>query len=180
MIRIIALLLSLLVSSCFLVSTSSAMELETGLLLIAEEEMKDPRFRNHTVLLLQHDARGSVGLILDRESRLPLTGVLGEDSPLVGDKKLAYGGPVEPKTLLTLVKVKKHPPEPSDHVMQNLYVTSAFVLEDWPDFAEQVIDYRVFAGYAGWAQGQLQAEVEQGGWQLRKAEMEKVFPAAGE
>ena len=83
---------------------------------------------------------------------------------------------MEPKTLLALVKVKEHPPEPSDHVVQNLYVTGAYVLEEWPEFSTGAIDYRVFAGYAGWAQGQLQTEVQQGDWQVLDADMEKVFP----
>ena len=149
------------------------MVLSTGLL---KEGLKDPRFRHHKILLIQHDARGSAGLVLDRESRLPLASVLGKESPLARDKSLAYGGPVEPKTLLALVKVRHFPPEPSDHVVRDIYATGAYVLEDWEDFSKEVIEYRIFAGYAGWAQGQLQAEVQRGDWQLLEADLKVIFP----
>jgi len=170
------LLLQILILCLFWVGPLFATTLEKGVFLVAKGELNDPRFRGHTILLIQHEARGSAGLVVDRVSRLPISSVVREDSQLLrsGDM-LSYGGPVEPKTLLALVKVRKHPPEPSDEVFNNLYVTGLDVLDEWPDFQEEALDYRFFSGYAGWAQGQLAAEVERGDWLVVPAEEGKIF-----
>lgn len=149
---------------------------QKGDFLVADKDIADPRFRDRTIFLIQHDAKGSAGLVIDRPSRLPVASVLGEDSKLSAQKALlSYGGPVEPKTILALVKVKNHPPEPSDEVLPSLYVTGAFVLDEWPEFDEETVAYRVFAGYAGWAPGQLEAELKREDWRIEPSDEEALF-----
>jgi putative transcriptional regulator len=92
---------------------------------------------------------------------------------------LSYGGPVEPETLLALVKVRNYPPEPADEVIDGVYVTGMGVLDEWPDFADEVVDYRAFVGYAGWAPGQLDVEMQRGGWHVMPADEESVFTGDG-
>jgi putative transcriptional regulator len=151
---------------------------EKGMFLVANEQLKDPRFRNGVILLIQHNAQGSAGLVVNRGSRLLLSAILPKDSILTGDGgTLSYGGPVEPKTLLALVKVRKHPPEPADEVIEGLYVTGVGVLDEWPDFSDEVLSYRTFVGYAGWAAGQLRAEIQRGDWAVLKADAESVLTA---
>jgi putative transcriptional regulator len=149
---------------------------EKGMFLVSNEQLKDPRFRNGVILLIQHNAQGSAGLVVNRGSRLSLSAILPKDSILTGDGgTLSYGGPVEPKTLLALVKVRKHPPEPADEVVEGLYVTGVGVLDEWPDFSDEVLNYRTFVGYAGWAAGQLGAEIQRGDWAVLKADAESVL-----
>lgn len=154
---------------------------EKGSFLVADENIADPRFRGRTVLLIQHDAKGSAGLVVDRYSRLSVASVMGVDSVLAGQNALlSYGGPVEPQTLLALVKVRNHPPEPSDKVLPSLYVTGAYVLDEWPGFTREVADYRVFAGYAGWAPGQLDEEIKRSDWRVEPSDEEAIFGIDGD
>jgi len=147
-----------------------------GVFLVADEKLADPRFHDRVVLLIQHDEQGSAGLVVNRSSRLPLSAILPPPSQLAGaDVTLSYGGPVEPQTLLALVKVRKHPPEPAEEVIDGVYVTGVGVLEGWPDFTSEAVRYRAFVGYTGWAPGQLNAEMERGDWHVLPADEESVF-----
>lgn len=149
---------------------------EKGMFLVADKQLKDPRFRDGVILLIQHDAQGSAGLVVNRGSRLSLATILPGDSQLAGDGgTLSYGGPVETNTLLALVKVRSHPPEPADEVVDGLYVTGVGVLDEWSDFAAEVLGYRTFVGYTGWAAGQLDKEIERGDWSVLPADAESVL-----
>lgn len=173
-------LLALLLAGVFGPNRSHALTPEKGRLLVAKEHLADPRFRDRVILLIQHDAQGSAGLVINRPSRLLLSTLLPEGSSLAGQGMvLSYGGPVEPQTLLALVKVRNHPPEPADEVTDNLYVTGVGVLDEWPDYADEVVVCRAFVGYTGWAPGQLDAEMQRGDWSVLPAEEQSVFAAEG-
>ncbi|HKJ29047.1 MAG TPA: YqgE/AlgH family protein, partial [Desulfuromonadales bacterium] len=149
---------------------------EKGMFLVADEQLKDPRFRNGVILLIQHNEQGSAGLVVNRGSRLSLSAILPKDSSLTGDgRTLSYGGPVDPNTLLALVKVRNYPPEPADEVVEGLYVTGVGVLDEWTDFSAEVVSYRTFVGYTGWAAGQLGAEIQRGDWSVLQADAESVL-----
>ncbi len=151
---------------------------QKGVFLVAAEQLKDPRFHNAVILLIQHDSEGSAGLIVNRGSRLSLATILPEDSHLTGDgMTLSYGGPVDQNALLALVRIRNHPPEPADEVVEGLYVTGVGVLDEWPDFSAEVVSYRAFFGFTGWAAGQLGNEIQRGDWALLPAEAESVMAA---
>ncbi|MGK2907771.1 MAG: YqgE/AlgH family protein [Desulfuromonadales bacterium] len=151
-----------------------------GMFLVAKEQLADPRFRDRIILLIQHDSQGSAGLVINRPSRLLLATMLPKGSRMAGQgHTLSYGGPVEPQALLALVKVRNHPPEPADEIIDNLYITGVGVLDEWPDFAEEVVDYRAFVGYTGWTAGQLDAEIQRGDWLLLPADEQSVLAEEG-
>jgi len=153
---------------------------DKGMFLVANEHLADPRFRDRVILLIQHDTQGTAGLVVNRSSRLALAKILSQGSKLaVPGVTLSYGGPVEPQTLLALVKVRNHPPEPAEEVLDGLYVTGLGVLDEWPDFANEVVAYRAFVGYTGWAPGQLNAEIQRGDWHVIPVDEENIFAGDG-
>lgn len=150
-----------------------------GVFLVADKKLPDPRFREAVILMIQHDGQGSAGLVVSRASRLPLDKVLPDGSKLAGGgATLSYGGPVESKSLLVLVKVRSHAPAPADEIIKGLYLTGVGALEEWPDFDNEVVSYRTFVGYAGWAPGQLDEEIRRGGWHLLPSDVESVLAGA--
>lgn len=173
----------LLVTLCTLCAPLSlhAFAPAKGMFLVADERMVDPRFKARVILLIQHDAHGSAGLVVNRSSRLPLDAVLPKDSQLdLQGRTLSYGGPVEPNTLLALVKVHRNPPQPAEEILTSLYLTGIGVLDAWPDFDGEVINYRAFVGYTGWAPGQLNQEMQRGSWHVVPADEESVFAGQDE
>ncbi len=160
----------------FAANISYAYAPDKGMFLVADKDIADPRFRDGVILLIQHNAQGSAGLVINRGSRLPLSSILPADSALVeSGVTLSYGGPVEPQGLLALVQVRHHSPEPADEVIDNLFVTGVAVLDGWSDFSDEVIGCRVFVGYTGWSSGQLAKEVQRGDWLVIPADAESVL-----
>lgn len=152
-----------------------------GDFLVAEESISDSRFRGGVVLVVKNNHEGSAGLVVNRQSRLPLAAVLPETSPLKDrGVMLSYGGPVEPEGLLALVKMAGLPPEPADIVLDDLYITGLSVLDSWAKPADPVPLFRAFTGYAGWAPGQLAVELARGDWRVVRGTAEMVFDRAPE
>jgi putative transcriptional regulator len=149
---------------------------EVGTFLVASETLVDPRFRKSVILLVQHDAEGSGGLIVNRPSRLPLGEILGKEAAFAGIAgHLFYGGPVAPNALLVLARVDGPAPQPAEQIIEEVYLTGIQELAEWLDETPATPEYRVFTGYAGWAPGQLTAEMKRGDWQVLPADAESLF-----
>lgn len=146
-----------------------------GKFLIANESIRDPRFRESVILLLNHDAGGSVGLIINRPTRIPLDSVF--DADLEG--LLLFGGPVQPSVFSLLVldgTAASTGDEGHSYVLEGVWFVfgTEGVLERLPGLGEGA-KARVYAGYAGWGPGQLDAEIRDGGWRLLTASPAAIF-----
>ena len=152
-------------------SEFSPSSLEKGVFLVASPSLNDPNFRQTVVLVLEHGAQGTLGLIVNRATEMLLSEALPDVSVLQGTThRLFVGGPVQPNVLLLLSRLKK--PQPGMRsVFEDVYVGGA------PDALERIMTdagpdarFRAFAGYAGWGPGQLGFEMIQGSWAVLSAE----------
>ena len=168
-----ALLLGL---SLLLPGVAMAADLAPGMLLVARDQIQDPRFRETVVLVMQHEHQGTVGLILNRPSRLPLAEAVPDQQELNKTTvTLSYGGPVAPESLLVLVAAGETPPTPALQIFGSLYVTGIEPLAAWLAPGRPAADYRVFLGYAGWGTGQLEREMQTGAWQILPPDAQQPF-----
>lgn len=144
---------------------------EKGVFLVASPSLNDPNFRETVVLILEHGAQGTLGLILNRATSMLLSEALPEVSALKGTThRLFAGGPVQPAVLLLLSRLKE-PQADMRSVFDSVYVGGT------PDVLERIITqgapadrFRAFAGYAGWGPGQLGLEMLQGSWAVLPGE----------
>ena len=134
-------------------------------LLVASPILLDPNFLHTVVLLVEHDDAGAMGVIINRP--LPVTlGQICEESHLTytGDPDATAwrGGPVDPQRGIVLVRGGL--PTSDDTVLDFTDFISyrKDLLESL--LLEPVAKFRLFLGYAGWGQGQLDQELEDGGW----------------
>ncbi|HMF85073.1 MAG TPA: YqgE/AlgH family protein [Nitrospiraceae bacterium] len=136
-----------------------------GVLLVASPSLDDPNFRQAVVLVVEHGPGGTVGLILNRSTKVLLSEVLPDLTVLKGTSyRLFAGGPVEPTGLLLLFRLKE-PPADARSVFDGVYVGGTQkVLERIITQAKPTETFRAFAGFAGWAPGQLKYEMLQGAW----------------
>ncbi|MCB9186566.1 MAG: YqgE/AlgH family protein [Flavobacteriales bacterium] len=147
---------------------------KAGRLLISEPFMQDPYFKRSVVLLTEHNERGSFGLILNKPIPMYLNEAI-ENAPRF-DSKLALGGPVQKETLHYLHLLGNKIPN-STEVMDGIYWGG-----DFETVKELIIsgdlrpnNIRMFVGYSGWAEGQLNHEMESKSWIVAKASKELLF-----
>ena len=136
-----------------------------GVLLVASPSLDDPNFRQAVVLVVEHGPEGTLGLILNRSTNVLLSKALPDITVLKGTSyRLFAGGPVEPSRLLLLFRLKE-PPADARSVFDGVYLGGTpGVLEGIITRAKPTETFRAFAGFAGWAPGQLGYEMLQGAW----------------
>jgi putative transcriptional regulator len=133
-----------------------------GQLLLASPALFDPNFRRTVVLVTEHNEEGAAGLVLNRPSETAVAEAVRDLLPLVADDERVYvGGPVQEQAVLVLAEFD----DPDDAAM--LVVDDVGFVPGDGDFdllAASTRRARVFAGYAGWGPGQLEAELEESSW----------------
>jgi putative transcriptional regulator len=134
-----------------------------GHLLIAAPSLFD-YFRRTVVLVLEHTADGAMGVVLGRETETLVAEAVPALAELAGDDDVVYlGGPVSPESVVALGEFED-PEEAGSRVVGSLGTLD-------PDAAnDSLVRVRVFAGYAGWSAGQLDAELESDAWIVQPAD----------
>ena len=159
---------------------SAAQTLTTGTLLVASPELGDPNFARSVILVLRHDDEGTIGVVLNRPTNLVPATIFPELSAGIGSYQghLFRGGPIAATRLLYIVRglaaATVSGPEVLDKVFLSIDDES---LPDMVRLADGTNDLRLYAGHAAWAPGQLQMEINAGGWQLLPGSPELVFHA---
>lgn len=145
-----------------------------GVLLVAEPFMADPNFARTVVLLVEHDVKGSFGIVLNRPAPVQVR----EVTDFFGEIEygLYVGGPVETKLLHVLHSLPSLEAY-SQKISENLYWTMDMRVLRGVLAARHIPEthLRFFAGYAGWAPGQLDKELALNAWILAPSKREYVF-----
>lgn len=151
--------------------------LGVGCLLVAGDNITMPPFTKSVVLLTNYGQDGAVGLIINRPTRYSLSSALPEIQGLVGSgKKLYFGGPVSRNIMAVLLESDKdlRKIDGVSRVFGNIYfAVNKKVIHR--ALTGKVKPARGFAGYAGWAPGQLERELARGDWSVKTANSETVF-----
>ena len=144
-----------------------------GRLLVATPNLGDPNFERTVVLVLEH-GEGALGVVLNRPSGLDLAEPLPEWARAAAHPPVVFiGGPVAPSAAVCLARLgadggaRGWQPVlgPSGPLSGMTGPVGTLDLDSDPDQTIPRLDeIRVFAGYAGWGPGQLEAEIAAGGW----------------
>jgi putative transcriptional regulator len=139
-----------------------------GHLLIAAPSLFD-YFRRTVVLVLEHTPEGAMGVVLGRETETLVADAVPPLAELADEDDVVYlGGPVAPEAVVALGEFED-PAEAGTQVVGSLGTLD-------PDGANDSLRrMRVFAGYAGWAAGQLDGELEQDAWIIQPADPADPF-----
>ncbi len=147
----------------------------TGRLLVASPVMRDPNFDRTVVLMLEHSETGAVGVVLNRPSHVRASDILPDLEGLALPPGTVHvGGPVQPEAAICLVKLAFPESGPS---WSPLFGAVGSVNLDKPvaELGQASLGLRLFAGYAGWGEGQVETELEAGGWLVLRREDEDAF-----
>jgi putative transcriptional regulator len=145
----------------------------SGQLLLASPSLQDPNFRRAVVLIGAHSEDGAMGVVLNRPSTATVGEVVPQLEPAVADHETVYvGGPVQPHSIVFLAEFID--PEPAGLLVLGR-IGFPTPETDIDELAEATVRRRVFAGYAGWGGGQLDAEIDNGDWIAHPALPDDVF-----
>ncbi|MDX1484969.1 MAG: YqgE/AlgH family protein [Alphaproteobacteria bacterium] len=151
----------------------------TGQLLIAMPQMADPRFAQTVIYMCAHTADGAMGLVINREiESITFPGLLRQleiDIPHADEQiRVMFGGPVETGRGFVL--------HSRDYVQDSTLMIGADVgltatMDILRDMAQGAGPQRslLALGYAGWAPGQLDAEIQANGWLHAPADKNLIF-----
>lgn len=149
-------------------------ELAAGKVLIASRGLGDPNFVQTVVLLADHNDQGSMGLVINRRSEIPVSSVF-PNLARTWKAAIFIGGPVAPTAILALLRTGT-PPSDSRHIVADLHViTTREPLEMLVKQGPGLTHFRLYAGYAGWGAGQLERETIQGAWHVLSADPAIAF-----
>ncbi len=143
-----------------------------GKLLIASRKLRDPNFRETVVLLLEHNDDGALGVVLNRPSDRTVREVweVVDFDPCDNEQLLNQGGPV-PGPLIAL-----HTSEAlgEKKLLPGLFLSMQKETVD-PLVRQTDYPFRLYTGNSGWGGGQLEEELQQGGWLTGSAKKNDIF-----
>ena len=149
---------------------------DKGVFLVAKPKISGGPFSESVVLLLAHEEKGTLGVIVNRLTDVSLSEVL-PDLEWGGKEthRMFFGGPVALNSLLFVFRSVR-PPEGASHVMGDVYFSAELeVLEKVLKRKTSSSALRLFLGHSGWGPGQLKWELGRGDWELVRADTETVF-----
>jgi putative transcriptional regulator len=145
-------------------------------LLISMPQLADPNFAHAVVLLCDYGAEGAFGLVVNRRMDEPAHEVIRVEPALTirKDVYLHVGGPVEPTRAWVLTS-REGLDEDALALADGVYLSASPVLiraalEGPPD-----PEVRIVVGYAGWAPGQLDAELADSAWLTAPVQRDLIF-----
>jgi putative transcriptional regulator len=142
-----------------------------GRLLVASPALLDPNFRRTVVLVTVHGDEGAMGIVLNRPAPASVAEAVPHLEHLVADGESVFvGGPVQPEAVTALAEV-----DDREALALHVFDGVGFLPAELEDEEPATRRARVFAGYAGWGEGQLEAELEESAWIVEPATPEDVF-----
>jgi putative transcriptional regulator len=158
---------------------------EAGDLLVATAALLDPNFEHAVVLVLDADENGALGVVLNRPSTVPVREVLPDWTDVAGEPDVLFqGGPVSTDSALAVAASTTYGVDPDVEPVgfRRLYADVGIVDLDTPTeiVAPALTGLRIFAGYAGWGAGQLEAEIAEGSWYVVPAETADLLTGEAE
>lgn len=172
--RVLALLLVLGAQHC-----ASAEDLKAGTVLVASDVfMRDPRFAQSVVLIVRYDSTGTIGLILNHPTKANVHQLFPDSTDTTTmANPILLGGPVGASKILMLVRTNENFQGSEKVSDQITFSANANAIKDWISRETRKERIHLFAGYSGWARGQLEMEIRNGGWKLLSADFKLVFEA---
>jgi len=148
----------------------------TAILLVARDGLPDSNFADSIVLVMNNLGPGPVGIIINRPMPVSVSRLFPDLKRLAQfSDKVYFGGPVDFGSVWFLFRASK-PPEHAIEACTGVYLSADRELLLQLLRRNKPMDgLRIFVGHAGWAPGQLEAEIERRDWTPKRAEMGAIF-----
>ena len=150
--------------------------------LIATKKMRDPRFKNTVIIMLENDEKGAWGLVINKPlSLIPLGSLIYKSRDATNKQKELYnvkipvywGGPVNENNILIL-----HSHEYKNETTinyKNISISSDYNILFEIANNKGPKKNLVIVGISSWGEGQLEGEMEKEGWTLSEINLNLIF-----
>ena len=146
--------------------------------LIAMPGLNDSSFAHTVTYICEHSDKGAMGVVINSATSMQLREIFAQmelqDLGDAGEQIIMAGGPVQPERGFVL--------HPSDSKWQStLEVSPEISLTASRDIIVALAEgrgpsqYLITLGYAGWGEGQLEAEIAANSWLTVPADKEIIF-----
>jgi len=149
-------------------------KLEQGVFLVASDHLAGSSFEKTVILVTKYSKYGAFGVVINRPSKFTIQDVFPKIKSTRQHDRLFLGGPVHASSFIYLMN--KSDSNNTLPVIDGVHLGGGQknlipVLEK----AQSNDIIRAYAGYAGWAPGQLDAEFARGDWLVTKADKTSIF-----
>jgi putative transcriptional regulator len=153
---------------------------EKGMILISEPFLQDIYFHRSVVLLIEHNAKGSMGFVLNKKTGLYINDLF-DGLENVQRMPLYLGGPVSSDHLYFIHSLGKKIPG-SIQIDDRLYFDGDFESLIYYIRSGRPVDgvLKFFLGYSGWTENQLSDEIEQDSWLVSRSTGQNMLLAEGD
>lgn len=146
-----------------------------GRLLVATPLLLDPNFYRAVVYIAEHSLDGALGVVLNRTTEGRAADHLPAWEPYLTEPAVVFiGGPIANDVAVGVVKDPEVAPSGWQPASGGVGLAD---LALGPDALGGVAAARVYSGYSGWVDGQLEVEIATGSWIVVSATPEDVFTA---
>ncbi len=157
----------------FLAAAVCAQDSPNTFFLVAKPGMPDPNFRESVVLVTQDERAQATGVIINRPTDRSLAELLPSERFKSFTEPIFFGGPVAQQGLFAVFRTERLAGE-AVTMLPGLYLALL------PGTIDALLNspprrIRFFAGYSGWAPGQLRGELERGDWLVIDPDADAVF-----
>ncbi|MES3019181.1 MAG: YqgE/AlgH family protein [Bacteroidota bacterium] len=135
---------------------------QKGSLLVSEPFMLDPNFKRSVVLLTEFEDQGAIGFILNQRSDLLVSDLIPDSDCSL---PVFIGGPVANDTL-HFIHSAYEKLNSGIEIMEGVYWGGNFEALQILINNNQIdsSEIKFFVGYSGWAEKQLEGELDQNSW----------------
>jgi putative transcriptional regulator len=153
----------------------------TAILLVARDDLPDSIFADSIVLVMNNLGPAPVGIIINRPTPIPVSGLFPDLKRLAQvHDKVYFGGPVDFESVWFLFRAATRP-EHAIQAIDGVYLSADQQLLLQLLGRDKPMDsLRIFFGHAGWAPGQLEAEIDRRAWTLKRADTDAIFSGKSE
>ena len=150
-----------------------------GYFLVATPELDQSRFGRTVILMLEHDANGAMGFVVNRpigRTRVAeLLATMGlQPNGVAGELAIHSGGPVEPERGYVLHS-SDYKGKGTTAISRSLAVTTRSEIIRELAAGKGPRESLVIFGYSGWGPGQLEDEMAAGAWFYHSARWSATF-----
>ena len=168
------LLLLFFITPVSLVAAPTDQKLKQGVFLVASDHLTGSSFEKTVILVTKYSKYGAFGVVINRPSKFRIQDVFPAIKSTRKHDKVFLGGPVHASSFVYLMN--KSDLKNTLPVIEGIHLGGGQknlipVLEK----AQSSDLIRAYAGYAGWAPGQLDAEFARGDWLLTEADKTSIF-----